>query len=53
MNATVGDLIANYTFLDYGFELIDAFVHVKWFDSEQLPQGTDQDDTIMEYSDSE
>ena len=24
MNATV----ANYTFLDYGFELIDGFVHV-------------------------
>ena len=48
------DPLANYTLLDYGFELIDNYVHVKWFDGEQVPQGTeDDDDAVMEHSDSE
>ena len=53
-NAAVADPLANYTLLDYGFELIDNYVHVKWFDGEQVPQGTeDNDDAVMEHSDSE
>ena len=47
----MADPLANYTILDYGFELIYSYVHVKWFDSEQVPQ--DDDDTVMEHSDTE
>ena len=36
-NAAVADPLANYSLLDYGFELIDGYV--KWFDTEQVPQG--------------
>ena len=50
-NAAVADPLANYTLLDYGFELIDNYVNVKWFDGEQVPQGTDDDDVVMEHSD--
>ena len=35
-NATVADPLVNYILLDYGFELIDNYVHVKWFDGEQV-----------------
>ena len=50
-NATVVDPLANYTLLDYGFELIDSNVHVKWFDCWQVPQGAEDDtNTIMEHS---
>ena len=43
-----------YTQLDYGFELIDNYVHVKWFGSEQVPQGAeDNDGTVIEHSDNE
>ena len=53
-NAAVADSLANYTLLDNGFELIDNYVHVKWFDGEQVPQGAeDDDDTIMKQSDNE
>ena len=53
-NTAVADPLANYTLLDYGFELIDGYVHVKWFDSEQVPQGAENDDdTVMEHSDNE
>ena len=53
-NAVVADPLPNYTLFDYGFELIYGYVHVKWFDSEQVPQGTeDDDDTVMEHSDNE
>lgn len=34
--------LANYTLLDYGFELIDSYVHVEWFDIEQVPQGAER-----------
>ena len=37
-NALVVDPLANYTQLHYGFELIDGYI--KWFDTEQVPQGT-------------
>ena len=32
----MADPLANYTLLDYGFELIGRYVHVKWFDGEQV-----------------
>ena len=53
-NVAVADPLANYTLLDRGFELIDGYVPVKWFDSEQAPEGSeDDDDRAMEHSDSE
>ena len=53
-NATVADPLANYTLLDYGFELTGNYVHVKQFDGEQVPQGAeDSDYTVMEHSDNE
>ena len=53
-NVAVADPLANYTLLDCGFELIDGYVPVKWFDSEQAPEGSeDDDDRAMEHSDSE
>ena len=53
-NAAVADPLANYTQLDYGFELIDNYVHVKWFGREQVPQGAeDNDDTVIEHSGNE
>ena len=53
-NVAVADPLSNYTVIDYGFELIDGCVHVKWFDCEQVPQGTeDSNDTVMEHSDNE
>ena len=53
-NAAVADPLANYTLLDYGFELIDNYVHVKWFDSKQVPQAAENDNnTVMEHSDNE
>ena len=53
-NAAVADSLANYNLLDYGFELIDNYVHVKQFDGEQIPQGAeDDDDAVMEHSDNE
>ena len=33
-NVVVVDPLAKYTLLDYRFELIDSYVHVKWFDGE-------------------
>ena len=47
------DPLANYTLLDYGFQLIDGYVHVKWSDGEQVSQGTENDDTVIEHSDNE
>ena len=48
------DPLANYNLLDYGFELIDNYVHVKWFDGEQVPQGPEDDNNaVMEHSDYE
>ena len=35
-NNAVADLLSKYTLLDYGFELTDGYVHVKWFDGEQV-----------------
>ena len=53
-NAAVADPLANYTLLDYGFELTDNYVHVKQFDGEQVPQGAEDGDyTVMEHSDNE
>ena len=53
-NAAVADPLANYTLLDCGFELIDGYVPVKWFGSEQVPEGSeDDDDRAVEHSDSE
>ena len=53
-NVAVADPLSNYTIIDYGFELIDGCVHVKWFDCEQVPQGTeDSNVTVMEHSDNE
>ena len=31
-NAAVADPLANYTLRDYGFELIDGYKHVEWFE---------------------
>ena len=34
--------------------MIDNYLHVKWFDSEQVLQGAEDDnDTVMEHSDNE
>ena len=53
-NAGVADPLANYTLLDYGFDLIEVYVHVKWFDCEQVPQGAEDDNnTVMEHSKNE
>ena len=41
-NAAMTNPLANYTLLDYGFELTDGYVHVEWFDSEQVPQGAEK-----------
>ena len=42
------------TLLDSRFELIDNYVHVKWFDGEQVPQGAEDDgDAVMEHSGNE
>ena len=50
----MADPLAKYTLLDYRFELIDNYVHVKWFDGEQVPQGAEDDDsTLMKHSDNE
>ena len=39
-NDAVTDPLANYTLRDYGFEFIDSYVYVKWFDAgEQVPGG--------------
>ena len=49
-NAAVTDHLANYTLLDYGFELIDSYLKwsngVRWFNGEQVPQGAEDDDKI-------
>ena len=40
--------------VDYGFELIDSYVCVKWLDSKQVPQSAKGDnDTVMEHSDND
>ena len=53
-NVVVVDPLAKYTLLDYRFELIDSYVLVKWFDGEQVPQGTEGDEnTVMEHSHNE
>ena len=53
-NVAVANHLGNYTLIDYGFELIGNYIHVNWFDGEQVPQGTeDDDDTVMEHSDNE
>ena len=53
-NAAVADPLANYALLDYGSELIDNYVQVKWFNDKQVPPGTEDDeDTVMEHSDNE
>ena len=53
-NVAVADPLANYTLLDYGFALIDNYVHVKWSDVEQVPQDAEDDNNIvMEHSDNE
>ena len=53
-NAAVADPLANYIRLDCEFDLIDDYVHVKWFGSEQVSQSAeDGDDTAMEHSDNE
>ena len=52
-DAAVTDPLANYTLLDYGFELIDGYAHVKGSDGEQVPQGTENDDTVTKHSDNE
>ena len=53
-NAAVADLLANYILFDYGFEVIDDYVHVKWFDAEQVPQGAeDYEDTVMKHNGNE
>ena len=41
-NAAMTNPLANYTLLDYGFQLIDSDVHVEWFDIEQVPQGAER-----------
>ena len=53
-NAPVADSLTNYTLLDYGFQLIDHYANVKWFDGENVPQGAqDDNDAVIEHSDNE
>ena len=50
----MADSLTNYTLLDYGFQLIDHYAHVKWFDGEKVPQGAhDDNDAVIEHSDNE
>jgi hypothetical protein len=55
-NATAAEPVANYTLLDYGYQLLDGHVHLKWFDGEQVPQEAEddnEDDVAMEGSEDE
>ena len=53
-NAAVTDPLVKYTLLDYGLELVDGHVHVKWFDGEQVSQGIEDDNnTVKDHSDNE
>ena len=44
-NATDADPVANFSLLDYGFQLMDdGRVHVKWFDGVQVPEEAEDDE---------
>ena len=50
-NAAVADPLFKYTLPDYRFEWIDSYVNVIWFQSEQVPQSTEDGNVIvMEHS---
>ena len=50
-NAAVADPLVKYTLPDYRFEWIDSYVNVIWFQSEQVPQSTEDGNVIvMEHS---
>ena len=50
-NAAVADPLFKYTLPDYQFEWIDSYVNVIWFQSEQVPQSTEDGNVIvMEHS---
>ena len=50
-NAAVADPLVKYTLTGYGFERIDSYVNVIWFQSEQVPQSKEDGNVIvMEHS---
>ena len=47
----MADPLFKYTLPDYQFEWIDSYVNVIWFQSEQVPQSTEDGNVIvMEHS---
>ena len=47
----MADPLVKYTLPDYRFEWIDSYVNVIWFQSEQVPQSTEDGNVIvMEHS---
>ena len=47
----MADPLFKYTLPDYRFEWIDSYVNVIWFQSEQVPQSTEDGNVIvMEHS---
>ena len=47
-NATALDPVAGYTSLDYGFELVDGCMQVRWYCGEQVPPEVEEDDNVDE-----
>ena len=43
-NASSADPSADFSVLDYGFELIDGYIHVRFFEGPQVPSELDEDD---------
>ena len=42
-NASSADPSADYSLLDYGFELVDGYVHVKFFEGPQTPSEVEEE----------
>ena len=43
-NASSEDSSTDFSVLDYGFELIDGYIHVRFFEGPQVPSEMDEDD---------
>ena len=47
-NASSLDPSADFTLIDYGFELIDGYIHVRFFEGPQVPSEIDEDDSVYQ-----
>ena len=53
-NASAADPLENCSLLDFGYELVDNLVQIKWFDGDQVPAEAEDDvDAALELSDEE